>query len=317
MSADPREPALRAYRSTQTPPDDFAAFWRGTLAEARRATQEPVATPVDTPLETVDVFDLAFSGYGGDRVHAWLRLPRHRHGRLPAVVHFTGYGAGRGQAIDDLTWSSAGYAHIVMDTRGQGDGSTPDRAWRDGTGYLTRGLESPDAYYYRRVFTDAALAVDAVRQLPDVDPARVGLIGNSQGGGIALAAAWLADDVAAVLAQAPFLSDVPGALTMSARYPYQELSDLFARDRGRRATALATLRYFDVVNFARVAHTPAWFSCGLADDIAPPATTFAAYNEYAAAKEIAVWPSNGHDAGGSADRLGALAVLRRVLGAVS
>jgi len=314
-TVDPRERDLRAYRSTQTLPDDFAGFWRDTLADARRhstaSVDGPAATPVATSLRTVEVLDVTFPGFGGDPVRAWLRLPRHRTGLLPVVVHFTGYGAGRGHAIDDLTWASAGYAHLVMDTRGQGDGGTPDGPWDDGTGYLTRGLRDPADYYYRRVFTDAALAVDAARRLPGVDPDRVALIGNSQGAGIALAAGYLATGVSAVLAQAPFLSDVPGALALRAGGPYQELSGLLARDRTRRDSVQATLRYFDVVNFARLARVPAWFSCGLDDDITPPETVFAAHNEYAAPHDIAVWPSNGHDAGGSLDRQGALDVLGR------
>lgn len=41
--------------------------------------------------------------------------------------------------------------------------------------------------YYRRLITDAARAVEAVRELPGVDAERVAVPGNSQGGGSALA----------------------------------------------------------------------------------------------------------------------------------
>ncbi|WP_307793709.1 acetylxylan esterase [Microbacterium stercoris] len=306
---DPREAALERHVTPQTLPDDFAEFWRDTLAEARDLSWDPVVTPVETPLRTIDVFDVTFAGFGGEPIHAWLRLPAHRTGPLPAVIHFTGYGAGRGRAIDDLTWASAGYAHLVMDTRGQGDGTTPDGPFGDDTGYLVRGLTDPARTYYRRVFTDAALLVDVARRLPEVDAGRVALIGNSQGGAIALAAAYLSEGVLGVLAQSPFLADIPTALTLSARYPFQELTDLFARDHARRDPALATLRYVDVVNFARLAHTPAWLSCGLNDDIAPAATAYAVRNAYAADVQLTPWPANGHDAGGSDDRLGALSVL--------
>jgi cephalosporin-C deacetylase len=37
------------------------------------------------------------------------------------------------------------------------------------------------------------------------------------------------------------------------------------------------------------------FSVGLMDDICPPSTVFAAYNEITADKEIAVFPYSGHD----------------------
>ena len=52
-------------------------------------------------------------------------------------------------------------------------------------GFMTRGIDAPADYYYRRVFTDAVRAVDAVRSLGLVDPARVAVTGVSQGGGIA------------------------------------------------------------------------------------------------------------------------------------
>src|SRR5690606_40367495 len=48
-------------------------------------------------------------------------------------------------------------------------------------GFLTRGLEDPDGYYYRRLYTDAARAVDAARALPGADPEKVVVAGTSQG----------------------------------------------------------------------------------------------------------------------------------------
>ena len=41
-------------------------------------------------------------------------------GALACVVEFIGYGGGRGLPHEWLDWSAAGYAHLVMDTRGQG-----------------------------------------------------------------------------------------------------------------------------------------------------------------------------------------------------
>jgi len=73
------------------------------------------------------------------------------------------------------------------------------------------------------------------------------------------------------------------------------------------------LSYFAGIAFSGRAPAPAWFSTGLMDDICPPSTVFAAYNEYAADKKIAVWPYNGHDAGGSHDTAHCLEILRDVL----
>jgi len=137
-------------------------------------------------------------------------------GPLPTVVEFVGYGGGRGHAVDNLFWSSAGFAHLQMDARGQGSGwsrgDTPDSgSWGPQVpGVMTRGITARETYYYRRLFTDAARAVDAARTLPAVDPARVAVVGGSQGGASALAAAALVPDVAAVGARVPFLCDSHG-----------------------------------------------------------------------------------------------------------
>jgi cephalosporin-C deacetylase len=104
------------------------------------------------------------------------------------VVQFLGYHGGRGVPLDWLVFPAAGYAQLVMDTRGQGDGATADPdpgANPQVPGFLTRGIADRDAYYYRRVFVDAVRAVDAARGHPLVDPDRVVVAGGSQGGGIA------------------------------------------------------------------------------------------------------------------------------------
>ena len=70
---------------------------------------------------------------------------------------------------------------------------------------MTKGIEDPKTYYYRRVFVDALRALEAVRSLPDVDASSIAVQGISQGGGITLAAAGLANDVVAVMPDVPFL----------------------------------------------------------------------------------------------------------------
>ena len=111
---------LRTYRPSTPEPKRFDDFWSGTLATARRAATPPKITPVATPLRGIETFDVTFSGYAGQPVKAWLNRPAQATGPLPVAVEFIGYGGGRGLPIDWLLWASAGYAHLVMDTRGQG-----------------------------------------------------------------------------------------------------------------------------------------------------------------------------------------------------
>ena len=323
MYTDLAESELRAYDGSVCDPVDFDEFWSTTLEEAREFDLGVTVTPVDSGLRTVDVYDVTFAGYGGAPVRAWLRVPAGATTPLPAIVQFVGYGGGRGNAVENLFWSSAGFAHFQMDTRGQGSawstGDTPDPVGSGPqvAGFMTRGIESRETYYYRRVFVDAARAIEATRSLSIVDASRVAVLGTSQGGGIALAAAGLVPDVAAVVANVPFLCDFPRATVITDNDPYKEIGRYLAVHRLASDRVHETLSYFDAVNFARRGIAPALLSAALMDPICPPSTVFAAYNNYRGPKDITVWQYNDHDGGGVEDDLLALRHLSAVLAPVT
>lgn len=296
---------LEAYLPESTEPDDFDGFWDDTLREARSHDLAPVFEPYDAGLTAQDVYDVTFAGFGGHPIKAWLLVPRHRSGPVPCVVEYLGYGGGRGFPTQYTLISSAGFAHLIMDTRGQGSawqrGDTPD-AGANGEpqfpGFLTRGLSSPQHHYYRRVFTDAVRAVETARSHPDID-GRIVVSGGSQGGGISLAVAGLVDDLTGVWSDQPFLCDYQRAATITDSMPYAEIARYLAQHPDQVERSFATLAYVDAMNFAPRANAPAHFSVGLMDAVCPPSTVFAAYNTYAGEKEMNVFQFNGHDSGGA------------------
>lgn len=296
---------LRRYRPEVTEPEDFDAFWEKTLSAAREHDLDARFTPVEAHLSTVDVFDVTFAGFGGHPVKGWLILPAGTTEPLPAVVEYIGYGGGRGLPHERLLWSAAGFAHFVMDTRGQGSGGsagdTPDPVGSGPAypGYMTRGIEDPHEYYYRRVFTDGVRAVEAARAHPLVDSSRVAAVGGSQGGGITLAVGGLVPDLAAIAADVPFLCDFPRATTLTDRPPYREIALYMKAKRGVEERVFRTLAYFDGVHFAARGTAPALFSAALEDMTCPPSTVFAAHNAYAGAeRSMEVYSFNDHEGGG-------------------
>jgi cephalosporin-C deacetylase len=296
---------LRRYKPDRTDPADFDDFWASTLAESRAVATAPRFEPYRSSLRTLDVFDVTFSGFAGQPIKAWLLTPAAAIDRLPTVVEYIGYGGGRQFPYGWLTWASGGYAHFVMDTRGQGSewspGDTPDIEGPPTSGqhpgFMTRGIDHRDTYYYRRLITDAVLAIDAVVANARVDRDRIVVTGISQGGGLSLAAAGLSPVPKAAAIDVPALCDWRRAVEITDTNPYHEIARYLATRRDKIDSAFTTLAYFEGMNFAARATAPALFSVGLMDDITPPSTIFAAYHHYAGPADIRVWPFNGHDAG--------------------
>ena len=309
---------LRTYRPTLTEPPDFDQFWADSLAQSPGGAA--TFTPHDAGLTAIDTFDVTFPGFAGQPVRGWLHLPAHRDATLPCVVEYIGYGGGRGLAHERVLWALAGYAHFVMDTRGQGSGwsvgdtADPDAGQPADAGFMTRGIGSPETYYYRRVFVDAARAVDAARSHPAVDATQVAVTGVSQGGGVTIAAAALCDDLVAVLPDVPFLCHFRRAVAVTDAFPYGELVRYLHTHRDRVEKVFSVLSYFDGVSLAARATASALFSVALRDDICPPSTVFAAYNAYAGPKEIEIYDFNEHEGGGPFHQRAQLAFARKIFG---
>jgi cephalosporin-C deacetylase len=296
---------LESYAPEVAEPDGFDDFWAQTLEQTRSHDLAASFEAAATELRALTSFDVTFAGYGGHPIRAWLHLPANADPdeQLPAVVQFQGYGGGRGLPHEHILFALAGYAHLVVDNRGQGSGwtvgDTPDPVGSGPSqpGFMTRGITDPHDHYYRRLLTDATRAVEAVRAHPLVDPARVAISGGSQGGAMALSVAAFMPDVCAAMIDVPFLCHVARGIELADTDPYAEVTRYLKVHRTREQ-ALATLSFFDGVNFARRARVPALFSVGLMDTVCPPSTVYAAYHAYAGPKHMAVYHENDHEGGG-------------------
>jgi cephalosporin-C deacetylase len=295
---------LRSYVTAAVEPSGLDEFWARSLAAARAAAFEVQVEPFgEEAYGRLAAFDVTFAGADADPVKAWyLRPASAGDEELPCRVTFIGYGGGRDLPAAHALYPACGYAAFVMDTRSQGGtwsrGDTADPGGGSGPehpGVMTRGISSPETYYYRRLYVDAVRAVETAAALPGVDSGRIGVAGGSQGGALALAAAALCPELVRLChADVPFLCDIEHALDVAFDPPYTELVTYLAMHPELDERARLTLRHVDNALLASRIRARTLISVALRDTITPPSTVFAAYNAVTAPKEIVVLPYADH-----------------------
>lgn len=305
---------LRTYQGINPRPADFDAYWDAALAEMHALDPQVSLEPADFQAPNAECFHLRFTGVGGARIYAKLLRPKKAPKRHPAVVMYHGYTGSSGDWADKLVYVGQGFTVAALDCRGQG-GRSEDPGGVSGNthrGHIVRGLAdaldgAPEKLLFRQIFLDCAQLARIVMAMPDVDPARVGATGGSQGGALTIAAAALEPRIARAAAVFPFLSDYKRVWEMDqAKDAYAELREffrLFDPRHEREDAVFEKLGYVDIQHLAPRIRGEVLWAIGLMDTICPPSSQFAAYNKITAKKDMVIYPDFGHEGlPGIADR---------------
>jgi cephalosporin-C deacetylase-like acetyl esterase len=277
-------------------PADFTAFWDTAIAAARRVPLEPVLTRLpERSTDDVDVYHVSFQNHrAGSRLYGMLSVPR-RAGRFPAMLVVPG--AGVRPYFPSVETAKRGVIHLAIGIHGipvDRDSLLYNELRATALqSYATAGVEDRDRYYYKRVFVGVVRAGDFLFGLPQFDGEHYAVQGGSQGGGLAIVAAALDPRVKAISASYPALSDHLAYLHgRTGGWPH-----IFADTASVRAKAekVETLRYYDVVNFARRVQVPGIYAWGFNDTVVPPRSMYAAYNQIRAPRQVLVHPPSGHN----------------------
>ncbi len=290
-------------------PSDFEAFWQKALKEARKTDLEPQY--FDVPDATNNQFEtkLVRLHVGKDKwMYGMLTCPRD--GKKHPVV-LCPPGAGSNKVTPSDYFGKAGMIYLKIEIH-DNDPRIPDEAYNrmreeKCEGYMRKGMESKDTYYYKDVYVGCARAVDFLCSLPDWDGKNVIVTGGSQGGALTIITSVLNDKVTLCAPFYPALCDLLGFVHHRAggwpkffsgnAIPQTSFLSKSFKD-GRidipQEQALQTLQYFDVVNFARLLKVPTFMSWGYSDDTCSPTSVWAAWNEIQAPKQKDVTPTSGH-----------------------
>lgn len=295
---------LKTYQGRTPCPPQLDAYWDRALAEMHALEPDVELRPSAFRAPGAECFDLYFTGVGGARIHAKYLRPavRAKAKPHPAVVQFHGYTGQAGDWHDKLSWVALGFSVAALDCRGQG-GSSQDPGGVTGTtfrGHIIRGLQDgPEKLLFRQIYLDCAQLAGIVMNFSEVDPARVGAIGGSQGGGLTLACASLEPRIKRAAPTFPFLCDYKRVWEMDlAKDAYEEIRTFFRQfdpQHQREDEIWTTLGHIDVQHLVRRLRGDVLMGVGLMDTICPPSTQFAAFNKITAPKQLEVYPDFGHE----------------------
>jgi cephalosporin-C deacetylase len=281
-------------------PADFEQFWQEKKAEVSRSSIK-----VDIAWKQ---YCIASVEWAAVTLHSWDRTPLK--GMLirpkgmeegPVLLHFHGYTGNKGLPVDFLKWVLLGITVISFDVRGQGD--SPDFArYENGSripGWMLSGILDKEGYYYTNVYKDLMTQLLWIKNDAPIRPTKIGVHGSSQGGGLALVAAALDEDVSFVVSDWPFITHFERALDVALSGPYMEIVQYFKLHDPQLQTyetVMNTLSYIDVLYFCPQINVPVFMAIGLEDPITPPSTVFAAFHHLnSKEKKLEIYPHFVHE----------------------
>ncbi len=288
--------APEQIRPTVPYPDDFNTFWTRTLQEAERTIPlNPVVTRLpqhDTDNAEVSLVKLD-CGPNGRCIYGYLIKPK-AEGNYPVILYPPGAGSKR--IVPEYDYARAGFISLKIEIHGLSP-ELPDAAYQEGQkaveAYMHKGLDAPESYYYKDVYVGCARAIDYLCSLPEFDGKNVGVAGGSQGGALTIVTAALNSKVTFFASFYPALSDVTGFLHGRAGgWP-----KFFRNGKGTQQStdsAVRTLSYYDVANFARQLKVPGFYSYGYNDETCSPTSVSAVINSITAPKLVVITPTSGH-----------------------
>lgn len=300
---------------------DFDSFWQSAKDELAsiEASDEPVLTKIDsksTDKRTVYLVEFKSVSDGNGQpvtVRGYYAEPNDGK-KHPVIMHYQGYDSGYRPGGQDATpWCfdgdgddlSGNYAEFILSTRGQSVNNRPasDRADgidRDFTNeygdWFAYNFGDKNKYYYRGAYMDVVRAIDFMATRPTSDMTNLYAEGQSQGGAFTYAAAALSGrEFKAIAPGIAFMGDFPDYFEL-ANWP----AEVARANQGTMTDdeMFAFLSYFDTKNLATLISdkTAVIATIGVQDNVCPPHTNIAPYNNLAAGtvKEISFNPENAH-----------------------
>lgn len=274
-------------------PADFDAYWKAQKQSIHQLPMEAKAVPVaDNVPEGYRCFSMELNCLGPQPARGYFARPVNAAPHsLPIVLNLHAAGVAgdwcRSKAGIALQYAQMGKGALSFDLNAHGMLNAQPDSYYDSlergplANYPKQGLENREENYFHWMYIRLIRTLDYLKAQPEWDGKRILVIGESQGGGQALAAAGLDPAVSAVVATVPAMCD--WGQTLQGRKggwpnPFAEAGD--------RKKMLATLPYFDVAHILKNAKAKIMVEIGLIDWTCPDLSIYAAINQAKQSEKI-------------------------------
>jgi len=284
-------------------PTDFDQFWNVRRAALAALSLKADLKPVESPDPQIECSSLEVPCPETNPVRGYYARPKEaRSHRCPAILFVRAAGVSGDwckASVKNAASLAKQYGAIVVDINAHGmlNGQSPeyyqDLEQTELRSYRTQGTEDRDRFYFVGMYVRLLRSIEFIAAQERWDGKHLITIGESQGGGQALAAAGLDRRVSAVVALVPAMCDFAGPLVKRlGGWPMPVGRDVESEHAKK---VIDAVRYCDNVNLAKRSRAETLIFVGLIDTTCSPPGVFATYNSLPGAKRIVAYPHKPHN----------------------
>jgi len=282
-------------------PKDFKKFWKEEKKELNALEMEVKSTPVVDFENGYSCADVEINCTGPKPVRGYFVKPdsaKEKSLPIVLVVHAAGVKGSwcLAKPKNALQYARMGKGALCFDLNAHGMLNGQPQEYYDNLeagelkNYMHFGLENREENYFRGMYLRLLRTLDFLKKQPEWDGKRIIVIGESQGGGQALAAAGLDKDVTAVVATVPAMCDWGRTLKGEKGGWPNPFSTKYSRDK-----MLHTVPYFDAVHLLKGSKATLVTEIGFIDKTCPSSSVYAAINQSKGKKIIFGVPYREHN----------------------
>ncbi len=274
-----------------TTPNDFHAFWRGTIAELGTTAIDLDSEPFEyEPYPFLRGRKLRFSSLGRVRISGYAVSWRDDRPR-PVVIHAHGYG---GRVAVQWLWARSGLNVVGFDARGFG-GSFHAVPEPSPCGYMLTGIGAPENHVLRGAVCDYVRAHQVGSELFGNRTKRTVFQGFSFSGALALMSEAITGSASLLAMGVPTFGWHEGRLRLAESGSAVEVRRYLDSQPSERNRVMRTLSYFDSMNFAPMVECPTLAGYGRKDTVVPPETVQAILGHLRCRRETMSMPISHTD----------------------